>query len=279
MGGTRSRTFARGSALQDGRVLAHSRRRPLVDKPPVAPDFARTRGWKDAGYSFGACGSTALRVYARAMPSARRVDRAHAVILLLLPSLAVAGCFSPGDRAKLIQEAEGLRRENERYARAVADRDATIVGLQKQVENLKAFQRDRPADVFAPESMEIVRRSGGADYDGQPGDDGVTVYLRLLDVDGDTVKVGGRIRIELLDMSTPGAPRVIGLYVFDRAEELRKLWYGRFGTQHFTLRCPFPAGFRPPTDGRVTIRAEFDDYLTGRNLSAVSEVTIATGSR
>ena len=161
----------------------------------------------------------------------------------------------------------------------VADRDSTVSGFQKQVENLKSFQRDRPADLFAPEKLEIVRRSGGADYDGQPGDDGVTVYLRLLDADGDTVKVGGRIRVELQDPSTPGTPRVIGLYVFDRADDLRKHWDGRFGMHHFTLKCPFPAGFKPPTAGRVTVRAEFDDYLTGRTLTALDEVSVACGSR
>jgi len=199
--------------------------------------------------------------------------------LLLLVAMALPGCFSPGDRAKLIQEAEGLRRENERLERVVADRDSTVSGFQKQIENLKTFQRDRPADLFAPEKLEIVRRSGGADYDGQPGDDGVTVYLRLLDADEDVVKVGGRIRVELQDPSTPGTPRVIGLYVFDRADELRKLWYGRFGTQHFTLKCPFPAGFKLPTGGRVTVRAQFDDYLTGRTLTALDEVSVASGSR
>ena len=71
------------------------------------------------------------------------------------------------------------------------------------------------SDLFAPVRAEIVSRSGGGNYDGLPGDDGVTVYLRLLDAEGDAVKVPGRITVQLLDNERLGAPRLLGLYRFD----------------------------------------------------------------
>ena len=117
--------------------------------------------------------------------------------------------------------------------------------------------------------------TNGADYDGKPGDDGVTVYLRPRDADGHVVKVPGRITVQLLDNTDLGSPRPLGLYVFADPSELRKLWHGRFATQHYTLKCPFPPGTKLPDARRVTVSAEFVDYLTGATLTAVEEVPVS----
>ena len=134
-------------------------------------------------------------------------------------------CTSPGERARHIERAETLQRENQRLERAVAERDDTIAALTRQIIELKGFGSDRPADLFAPVKLEIVNLTGGADYDGKPGDDGVTVYLRTRDADGDVVKASGRITIQLLDNSNLAkGPEVLGLYVFDEPARLRKAW-------------------------------------------------------
>ncbi len=189
--------------------------------------------------------------------------------------LALSGCDAPGRRAKLTQENEALRRDNERLERTVQQRDGTIARLSQQIENLEGFGPDRPADLFAPVKIEIASLSGGADYDGRPGDDGVTVYLRPRDADGHVVKVPGRITIQLLDNAVLGSPRVLGVYRFDDIEKLRQIWLGRFATQHYTLRCPFPPDTKLPERRRVTVHAEFVDYLTGATLTAVKEVSIS----
>lgn len=189
--------------------------------------------------------------------------------------LAVSACASGGERTRLIKENDVLRRDTERLQRTIVQRDGTIVQLHRQIENLEGFRPDRPADLFAPVKLEIASLTGGADYDGKPGDDGVTVYLRPRDADGHVVKVPGRITIQLLDNANLGSPRILGLYVFDDPAKLRKLWHGRFATQHYTLRCPFPPGATPPDTRRVTVSAEFADYLTGAALTAVKEVPIS----
>jgi len=181
--------------------------------------------------------------------------------------------MSPGDRARLVQAKESLRRDKERLERTVAERNATIASLQEQVRRLEAFGPNRPADLFAPDKMEIASRSRGADYDDRPGDDGVTVYLRLRDTDGDIIKVPGAIAIQLLDNTSLDTPTLIGLYRFDDKASLRKSWYGKFGTGHYTLKCPFPPGRLPPR--RVDVKAEFVDFLTGKTLTAVKEVNVS----
>jgi len=195
--------------------------------------------------------------------------------LLALFLAAFCGCSSPGERARFIKENDALRRANDRHVRSVAQRDGAIAMLEQQIANLKELDPQRPVDLFAPVKVEIADLSGGADYDDNPGDDGVTVYLRPRDADGDIVKVPGRIKIELADRSVLGAPRTLGVYLFDDPREMGKLWHGKFLTQHYTLKCPFPPRTSLPSSRRVVVEAEFLDYLTGRTLKATREVTIS----
>ena len=161
--------------------------------------------------------------------------------ILAVSLLAVASsCGNPGRRAELVQQTDTLRRENQRLERLVSDRDGAIALLDRQIVNLQTFEANRPANLFAPVKLEIASLSGGADYDDRPGDDGVTVYLRPRDTDGHIVKAPGAIRVQLLDNSDLNNPRVIGVYDFTDPETIRKSWYGKFGTSHYTLKCPFP---------------------------------------
>ena len=83
------------------------------------------------------------------------------------------------------------------------------------------------------------------------------------------MKVPGRITIQLLDNTNLASPRVLGVYTFDDPEELRRLWHSRFATNHYTLRCPLPPELKLPADRRITVSAEFLEYLTGVTLTAV----------
>ncbi|MBU0719447.1 MAG: hypothetical protein KJ749_14465 [Planctomycetes bacterium] len=186
-----------------------------------------------------------------------------------------SGCNNPGERARLVKDNENLRRRSEELERTIAQRDATVARLHQQIRNLQEFSPDRPADLFAPVKIEIISRSGGADYDNRPGDDGVTVYLQPIDADGDAVKVPGQITVQLLDNTNLEAPRVVKVYRFSDPSDLRRLWFGKLGTNHYSLKCPFPPGAHIPR--QITVNVEFVDYLTGRTLTAVREVTVAPG--
>ena len=199
----------------------------------------------------------------------RPTCRTAGVLMILL-----GGCASPSSGTDIAQQSEALRRENRRLSRVVEKRDDSIAGLKAQIKSLQGFTTDRPVGLFHPVRIEIASLSGGADYDAEPGDDGVTVHLRLRDADGDVVKVAGRISVQLLDASTPGSPAAVGLCVFDDPAALGQLWHGRFGTGHFTLRCPFSDGF-VPICRKLTVNVEFVDPVTGRSLTAVKEVAIS----
>ena len=198
-----------------------------------------------------------------------------AIVCLVVGLSLTAGCTSAGARARMVKDNEALGRRVARLERTVAQRDSTIAMMQRQIGELKGFGPNRPADLFAPVRIEIVSRSGGQDYDGRPGDDGVTVYVRPRDADGDIVKSPGRISVQLLDNTKLDAPRVVGVYRFEDPERLRKTWYGKLGTQHYTLKCPFPPGFVSPP--RLDVKVEFVDYLTGALLTASAEMPVQTG--
>jgi len=187
--------------------------------------------------------------------------------------------MSGAERGRVLKDNDALRRDKERLERTVAERDATISSLQQQTETLKKLGPDRKADFFAPVKLEIASLSGGADYDSKPGDDGITVYLRPRDADGDVVKVPGRMRVQLVDNTNIGSPRVLGVYAFEDLNEVRKTWHGKFGTQNFTLKCPFPPGVQLPKSRRVLVSAEFLDLLTGAMLTASEEVPFSMPDR
>jgi len=199
----------------------------------------------------------------------------HTVFYAVFCLAGNPACISPGERARLVKDNEALRREKERLERTVAQRDGTIATLHKQIDDLKRLGPDRPADLFAPVTIEIASLSGGADYDGQPGDDGITVYLRPRDADGDVVKVPGLIKVQLVDNTVLESPRVLRVYAFDDLNQVRKTWHGKFGTQHYTLRCPFPPGVELPKSRRLLVSASFVDILTGATFTANQEVAFA----
>lgn len=193
----------------------------------------------------------------------------------LVLAVTMAGCQSPSAKIEMQKSIVSLRGDVSRLERLVEQRDATISRLARQVETLNTFDDERPADLFAPIKIEIASLSGGADYDGQPGDDGVTIHLRPRDAYGDVVKVPGRITIQLLDNTKIGAPQVLGVCEFNDPDQLQRAWHGRFGTNHYTLQCPFSDDAVLPANRKVTVNAEFTDFLTGTTLTTVKEVDIS----
>lgn len=141
----------------------------------------------------------------------------------------------------------------------------TIDKLHQQLQSVRGWTDEDMKVIFTPEKIEIASLSGGEDYDGKPGDDGVTVYIRPIDREGDVLKAAGDLRVELYDLAAPAGENLLGQYsipVVQAAEH----WYGKFATNHYTIRCPWRQG--PPKHEEITIRATFVDYLTQRVMTA-----------
>lgn len=180
------------------------------------------------------------------------------------------GC-APTSDSDPKREIAALKEKLDKQSGDLASRQAAIDELNKQLAVCRGISNDDLKRIFYPEKLVIASLSGGENYDSQPGDDGVTVYLQPVDRKGDVLKVAGDIRIELYDLASPTGQNQIGVYNFpiDKAVDL---WYGQLMTYHYSLRCPWQSG--PPKHSEITIRATFVDFLTKRVMAAQSVVKV-----
>ncbi len=221
-----------------------------------------------------------MSLVARAKPPANRFDPVRRAAgqcgkLCLLASLLVAtGCETPPS-ADLRRQVARLQAEVQQKNHQLVAQQATIDGLNRQLAVARSISEDDLRKLYYPEKLVIDKLSGGADYDGQPGDDGVTVYLKPVDRDGDVIKVAGDIRIQLYDLAAPPGQKLIGEYAL-AVDQVGPLWHGKLWTGHYTIKCPFPPG-QTPRNPEITIRATFVDYFTKRVVSAQTTCTVNRG--
>lgn len=191
--------------------------------------------------------------------------RACALVGLLLATLS-SGCVSDS-AADLRQEIRDLRGSVRKKDNQLVAQKATIDELQRRLDIARSLKPEDLKNVFHPQTLRITKLSGGYENDGQPGDDGVAVYLQPIDADGDVLKVAGDIRIQLYDLAADVQNNLIGEYLIP-VDQIGKLWHGKLMTHHFSIKCPWPGA--APKHPEITIRATFVDYLTERVVSAQS---------
>lgn len=197
------------------------------------------------------------------------------------PRLAVAGaalfllgCDTiPAEEFRTVQrESQAAKEQAGQLEQQLAAEQKTNRNLQEQLATVRGMDRATVDQLIVPVRIELASQSGGYNTDGKPGDDGVVLYVQPIDKDGHVIKAAGSISVTLLDLSEPSRPVVISEYDFD-VPTTRTLWYGRFMTNHFTVRCPWPPS-GPPLADEVTAHIEFTDLLTGRVLTAQNRFEI-----
>ncbi len=188
--------------------------------------------------------------------------------LLLLSALACNGTTQSDPRVTQIQE---LQDKLEQQGRMLAQKDEQIAAQATRIQSLQGLTGERAIEnLVHVETIQIERLSGGFDEDGDGLDDGVVVYLKLLDQDGEAIKAAGRVRVRLMDLSQPSERQRVGELSMDPAV-LRTQWYGRFLTSHYTLHVPWTGGQRPAGTS-ITILVTFEELLSGRSFQAQSVV-------
>lgn len=190
------------------------------------------------------------------------------VFCVLTMVFAAVGCNTvPGEKYQAVQRELQLSQEgNKRLLDQLAREQETVRQLQSQITQLRGGGKDTYDELVAPVRIELDKMSGGYDTDGKPGDDGVALFIRPVDRDGDAIKAAGSLKVTLLDLLAPSNQNVLAEYHYD-VQATRKLWYGRMWTYHFTVRCPWPPS-GPPAHSELTAHIVFTDLLTGRSLTA-----------
>jgi len=182
--------------------------------------------------------------------------------------LGLLGCDTvPTDKFLEVQrESQAAKEQVARLEDQLAEEQQTVRNLQKQLANVRGMDQNVLGELVTPVKIRLAPQSGGYQVDEKPGDAGVVLYIQPVDKDGDVIKAAGSIQVTLLDLTNPSSPVVVATYSFDVATT-SKMWYGRFMTDHYTVRCPWPPSGPPATD-EITARVEFTVLLTGRVLIA-----------
>ncbi len=188
------------------------------------------------------------------------------LIAVVASALVPAGCIpeksnelSP-DKAKLQSRLRKVEQERDGLLAVVDDQ-------KKQIRSLQALgEGKRLEKIFHVSKIELGRYTGGVDTDGRGGHDAVKVFLRPIDRDGSTLKAAGDVKIQIYDLALPPKDNLIGEYKWS-VDEISKYWSGGFMTYHFSFVCPWKEGTEP-RHKKLTVRAEFVDYLTGRSFTA-----------
>lgn len=189
-------------------------------------------------------------------------------VLLMSTLLACNGTAQSDPRVTQMQE---LQDKLEQQGRLMAQKDERIAAQATRIQSLQGLTGERAIEnLVHVETIQIERLSGGFDEDGDGLDDGIVVYLKLLDQDGEAIKAAGSVRVRLMDLSQPSERQRVGELSMDPAV-LRTQWYGRFLTSHYTLHVPWKDGQRPAGTS-ITILVTFEDLLSGRSFEAQSVV-------
>ena len=195
------------------------------------------------------------------------------VVAALGAAGALAGCGSPNRPnialRKKVQELEGeivqLKRQHE------ADR-ATIVGMTQRVGSAPMLPPERLEQLFTVHGIKLGRLTGGADLDpSKPGDEGLKVYVNLVDQHGDELKSSGSFVIEAFDLAEgPGGMR-LGRWEFP-VEQSQANWHSFLMRYEYVLTCPWQD--KVPRHSDVTVKVTFNDELTGRQFTAQQVVRV-----
>ena len=206
------------------------------------------------------------RIASKASPPFRQAGlpfRQASRIVLLGFIAFVAGCNPPAQQSAQI-DLQRCRRENLKLKAKIEQMQGTIANQQRQIETISRLGDKRLEKLFHIVAVELGRYTRGVDLDGKAGDDGIRVYLRPVDRDGDVIKTAGEVKIQLFDLAAPDGERLLGTYFFP-VEQVRKHWRGGFLTYHYRFECRWK---NPPAHDEITVRVEFIDYLTGKTFTA-----------
>ena len=187
-----------------------------------------------------------------------------------LLAVAAGGCGPGASTEGLADRLEASRKENVQLRQKVERLEGDVKARDEQIARLRGLGGKRAELLFTVASIRLGRTSG-VDTDGKPGDDGVRVYLKCVDRDGDALKAAGDVTIQLFDLSTEAKENLLARYDFSAADAARHFSGGLLMNQ-YKFDCPWKSA--PPPRADITLRATFTEYLTGKTFTTQKPVTL-----
>jgi len=171
--------------------------------------------------------------------------RPAGIVLLMA---GVCGCSARGNvdllESRLRQQEDklfqtGAELESARSDLTVARREVDALRMQLVSRGDATILPERADALFRAEGIRFnTLQTGGLDRDNQRGDDSLSAVLVPHDVDGDLVKLSGRIQLELFDLALPGDRQRIGSWDFD-ATQSSNHWHRGFVGTGYLFQLPW----------------------------------------
>jgi len=175
-----------------------------------------------------------------------RLRRSASVLIVV--ALGVAGCVSRGNVDLLEAQLRESERTQETLQSHLDRTDSELEMARKEADALRKQIADDGRAPLLPEQADVLFRTtgikfqslltGGLDRDALPGDDALAIMLAPHDGDGESVKLPGKIELELMDLTRPADQQEIASWSFS-AEESRQHWHSGFLGAGYRFHLPW----------------------------------------
>lgn len=191
------------------------------------------------------------------------MTKSSATGMSLLVIWAVCGCA----HTRNVEVLESHLRRQEHRLRALeselSETRSKLETARRETEIVRSRLARRGEKTPRPEQTMALARltgvringllTGGLDRDDRPGDELLTTVLVPHDADGETVKIDGRIELQVFDLAQPRDKQRLGGWSFS-VEEARRNWHSGFLASGFQFRLPWP---QTPTSSELLLHARF----------------------
>ncbi|MBI9016758.1 MAG: hypothetical protein JEZ07_05790 [Phycisphaerae bacterium] len=192
------------------------------------------------------------------------------VVLVLMGF--VSGCGDGAVIRRLISENGQLEKDKKQIQDDLAMANEMLAVATELVENLRALPADRLEKLVFVDSIELGRYTHGFDKNNDGIDEGVNIYLLLIDDMGDSIKAYGSVVIELWDLSAVAGQQLIVRHEHG-IDEIRKYWISGVLNRNYKFVILWPDG-KVPANKNITVKCKFVDAMTGRSFEVQKMVTV-----
>lgn len=178
----------------------------------------------------------------------------------------VCGCDNGGGPS-LQDEFETLSLERMELKRQVEQLQSENDELTGRISQLAALTGEAKLEALPElERIELGRRSGLYDKDGDGRKDKLVIYIKPYDKTADAVKAPGSVKVTLWDLNAGAEGAQLGEWQIG-GSELKGAWAGTFLTNYY--RLTLDAGqYLTGDEGELTLNVTFTDYIGGKVLTA-----------
>jgi len=192
--------------------------------------------------------------------------RNFAFCILIFVFLSVAGCQNEQQKESTAARIEQLTQEKAQLQEQIEQARSENERLKEQVRVLSGLPEEvKLENTRRLKSLKVGRFTGFYDKDKDGKKEKLIVYIEPMDEEGDRIKAGGTVDVQLWDLNKSQDDALLGQWHVT-SDELRKAWFDTLLSTNY--RCVFDiTGKVEDFTKPLTVKVTFTDYLTGRTFT------------